>query len=266
MAAIERSLLRWPQWHGCGEDHRISRGRSVKCAIALVTALFALLLPQSIAAAPQTEARRVLVFNDLGSISSPGFAAIDQAIFAALQGSPYRIEFYNENLETTLFSDKDYQREFRKGYIRKYHDRKPDVIIAVGQDSLKFMIESRATAFPNVPIIFCGSTEEMVGEIKPDSNFTGVWAVAQPEATLKAALQLQPDTKHVVVVGGVGAFDRYMEGIVKKSLHNYESKIEFTYLTDLDMHALLERLKHLPSHTIVFHTSIMLDAAGRTLH
>ena len=65
-----------------------------------------------------------------------------------------------------------------------------------------------------------------------------------------------------MVVGGVGAFDRYMEGIVKKSLHSYESKIEFTYLTDLDMHALLEHLKHLPSHTIVFHTSIMLDAAG----
>ena len=123
-----------------------------------MTALFALLLPQSIAAAPQTEARRVLVFNDLGSISSPGFAAIDQAIFAALQGSPYRIEFYNENLETTLFPGKDYQREFREAYVRKYRDRKPDVIIAVGQDSLKFLVESHATAFPNVPIIFCGST------------------------------------------------------------------------------------------------------------
>ena len=236
--------------------------RSATCGAALVTALIALLVLPTIAAASQMEVRRVLVFNDLGSISSPGFAAIDQAIFVALQKSPYRIEFYNENLETTLFSDRDSQREFREWYVRKYRDRKPDVIIAVGHDSLKFMVESHATAFPNVPIIFCGSTEEMVAEMKPDSHFTGVWAVAQPEETLHAALQLQPDTNHVVVVGGVGAFDRYMEGIVKKSLRDYESKLEFTYLTDLDLPTLLERLKHLPSHTIVLHTSIMEDVAG----
>ena len=233
-----------------------------RSSAALVTALIAFLLPATIVAAPQMEVRRVLVFNDLGSISSPGFTAIDQAIFVALQKSPYRIEFYNENLETTLFSDKDSQRKFREWYVRKYRDRKPDVIFAVGQDALKFMVESHATAFPNVPIIFCGSTEEMVAEMKPDSNFTGVWAVAQPEGTLRAALQLQPDTKHVVVVGGVGAFDRYMEGIVKKSLRDYESKLEFRYLTDLDLPTLLERLKHLPSHTIVLHTSIMEDATG----
>jgi signal transduction histidine kinase/ABC-type uncharacterized transport system substrate-binding protein len=237
-------------------------GRSARCAAVLVAALVALLLPQATTAAPNLQVRRVLVFNDLGSISSPGFAAIDQAIFAALQKSPYRIEFYNENLETTLFPGKDYQREFREAYVRKYRDRKPDVIIAVGQDSLKFLVESHATAFPNVPIIFCGSTEEMAAETKPDSHFTGVWAVAKPDETLMAALQLQPDTKHVVVVGGVAAFDRYMEDIVKKSLHNYESKLEFTYLTDLAMPALLKRLQQLPSHTIVLHTSIMEDAAG----
>ena len=158
MAAIEQSILRRSQRLGRpsrGRDHRTPQERSARCVAALVTALIALLLPPTMAAQPQMEFRRVLVFNDLGSISSPGFAAMDQAIFVGLQQSPYRIEFYNENLETTLFSDRDSQREFREWYVRKYRDRKPDVIIAVGQDSLKFMVESHATAFPNVPIIFC---------------------------------------------------------------------------------------------------------------
>jgi PAS domain S-box-containing protein len=231
----------------------------------MATAVFVLLLlfvPEITAAASAKEVRRVLVFNDLGSISSPGFAAMDQAIFAGLEKSAYQIEFYNENLETTLFSDADSQSRLREWYFQKYRDRKPDVIIAVGQGSLNFMIESHETAFPNIPIIFCGSTEEMVDELKPDSHFTGVWAVADPEKTLNAALRLQPGIKQVVVVGGVGAFDRYLEAIVKKSLRNYESKLEFTYLTDSEMPALLERLKHLPEQTIVFHTSIMLDTAG----
>jgi signal transduction histidine kinase len=124
------------------------------------------------------------------------------------------------------------------------------------------MVESHESAFPDIPIIFCGSTQEMLDQLKPDSHFTGVWGVAQPEKTLIAALNLQPDTKHVVVVGGVGPFDRSLEAVTKESLRKYESQFEFTYLTNLAMPALLERLRRLPSKTIVYHTSIMEDASG----
>ena len=267
-AAIGRGVLRQSQCVGrptWSHGYRSPHGRATRFAVVTGTAVVLLLLvflPQTMTASPAKEVRRVLVFNDLGSVSSPGFAAMDQAIFTALEESPYRIEFYNESLETTLFPDTDSQHDFKEWYVHKYRDRKPDVIIAVGQASLKFMLESHDTAFPNIPIIFCGSTEEMVDELKPNFQFTGVWAVAEPEKTLTAALKLQPDTKHVVVVGGAGAFDLYVEDIVKKSLRNYESRLEFTYLTGLDMSTLLERLKHLPNNTIVFHTSIMQDAAG----
>jgi PAS domain S-box-containing protein len=245
-----------------GQGHRPPRRLTAKSALAIVTACLILLPRSTVTAADVKDVRRVLVFNDLGSISSPGFAVIDQAIFAGLEKSPYQIEFYSENLETTLFSDKDSQRQFREWYVRKYRDRKPDVIIAAGRGSLKFMIDWHEAGFPNIPVVFCGTEESMIDELKPDSHFTGVWAVAQPEMTLKAALQLQPGTKHVVVVGGVGEFDRNAEAIVKKSLSSYESKLEFTYLTDLTMPTLLERLKHLPSKTVVIHTSLMEDAAG----
>jgi hypothetical protein len=56
-------------------------------------------------------------------------------------------------------------------------------------------------------------------QLKPDSHFTGVWGVVQPQQTLTTALRLQPNTKHVVVVGGVGAYDRYVEAIVRKIGH-----------------------------------------------
>jgi signal transduction histidine kinase len=123
------------------------------------------------------------------------------------------------------------------------------------------MVESHERSFPNTPIVFCGAPEGTF-DSKPDSHFTGVWAVVQPEKTLIAALQLQPDTKHVVVVGGVGKFDRSLEAFTKESLRKYESRLEFTYFTNLDMPTLLQRLRQLPSKTIVYHTSIMEDSAG----
>jgi signal transduction histidine kinase/ABC-type uncharacterized transport system substrate-binding protein len=224
--------------------------------------VIALLFLQSLLAQQHRIVRRVLVFNDFGSISSPGIATLDHAIAAGLANSPYQIELYNENLEATLFPDEPTQHRFRQWYVRKYADRKPDVIITVGPASLRFMIESHERSFPNIPVIFCGSTEEMTDQLKPDSHFTGVWGVAQPEKTLIAALHLQPETKHVVVVGGTGAFDRSLEALTKESLRKYESQFEFTYLTDLDMPALLERLRRLPSKTIVYHTSMVEDAVG----
>jgi len=234
-----------------------------RASFALVlVAVAGFLFLQSLLAQPTRTVRRVLIFNDFGPISSPGIAALDQAIAAGLANSSYHIELYTENLEATLFPDDASQHRFREWYIRKYEDRKPDVIITVGPASLRFMIELHERSFPNTPVIFCGTTEEMIDQLKPDSHFTGVWGVAQPEKTLIAALHLQPDTKHVVVVGGTGAFDRSLEALTKESLRKYESQFAFTYLTDLDMPALLERLRRLPSKTIVYHTSMMEDAAG----
>jgi PAS domain S-box-containing protein len=239
--------------------------RSRECAwrfAKVLVALIGYLLWQPIEVAQAKEVRRVLIFNDFSPLASPGVALLDQAVVTGLQKSPYQIELYSENLESTLFPDPASQREFREWYIRKYSDRKPDVIITVGPASLQFMIGTHEKVFQGIPIVFCGATEEMSNELKPDYHFTGVWGNPQPEETLKLALKLRPTTKQVVVVGGVAAFDRSIEALVKKAFHRYESQLEITYLTDLDMPRLLERLRRLADNSIVFHTSMMEDAAG----
>ena len=205
--------------------------------------------------------RRVLILNDLGIISSPGFAEVDTAVLARLQGSPYQIELYQESLELTLFPDEVSQRRFREGFVQKYSSRKPDVIVAVGSASLNFIAELNDTSLREVPVVFCG----ILGEIplkRPDMPVTGVLARLRPGDTLNAALQLLPATQHVVVVGGTGKFDAGWLAIAKQGFREYESRLEFIYLTDLAMPALLERLAHLPRNTIVYHTAITQDAAG----
>jgi PAS domain S-box-containing protein len=208
------------------------------------------------------ETRRVLILNDLGITASPGFAEIEQALWAGLQKSPYHIELYQENLELTLFPDEVYQRRFREEFFQKYSDRKPDAIIAAGPDSLKFIAESNESFLRDTPIIFCAILGQIPDRLRPDMHFTGVLARLRPEETLRVALRLLPSTKHVVVTGGMGKFDYRWEAIAKQSFHEYESKLDFMYLTDLSMPTLLERLRKLPNNTIVYHTAITQDAAG----
>ena len=194
--------------------------------------------------------------------SSPASVLVDVRIRAVLESSPYQIELYEETLQDILFSNQASQQEIRQGYIHKYRNRRPDVIIAVGPAPIKFMVESHDKFGPNIPIVFCASTEEQVDYLKLDSHFTGTWRVVDPAKTLDAALQLRPDTKHVVVVGGVLPYDRRLEAIVGEQLRSYESRVDLTYVTNSDMPALLERLSQLPGHTIILYTAISQDAAG----
>jgi signal transduction histidine kinase len=216
---------------------------------------------QFIALAQVKEVRRVLVFYELG-LSSPAVALADQQILAALQTSPYQIELYREYLETTLFPDPATQQELREWYIHKYREHRPDLIITFGPSPLKFVVDSHEKVFRDVRVIFANSSEDAPDHPKVGPEFTGVWEQIQPAKTLEAALRLQPDTTHVVVIGGVAPFDQYVLALVRDALRSYESKLDITYLTDLTMPQLMARLQHLPEHTVILLTNIAQDAAG----
>src|ERR1700758_894314 len=205
--------------------------------------------------------RRVLVFYEVGA-HYPAIALIDQGISETLRNSPYQIELYREYLDTALFPDPATQREFRGWFTHKYRDRKPDLIIAVGPSALEFMLVAHEAFFRDIPVVFCTSTEEVADRARLDSHFTGVWDEIEPVETLEAALRLKPDTKHVSVVGGASPFDRSVQASLRERLHNYESKLDFEYLTDLAMPQLLDRVRHLPDHSVVLYLSILRDAAG----
>jgi PAS domain S-box-containing protein len=207
------------------------------------------------------EVRRVLIFYELG-LSSPAVDLVDEGIRETLQNSPYQIELYREYLETTLFPAPATQQEFRQWYLYKYRDIKPDLIISAGPSPLRFLLDSHEKYFNGVPIVFCGTSEEQADHPQLDSHFTGIWEKFEVAKTLEAAMLLQPGTKHVVVIGGATSLDRHLEALVKGELRGYESKLEITYLTDLTMPLLLERLRHLPEHTVILLTDIAEDAAG----
>jgi signal transduction histidine kinase len=248
--------------HKTIREHRSGQSHSGTLWYCLLRfAVVILLITQTIASHAQKPVRRVLIFNDFGAISS-GTALLDQAIATGLEATPYHIELYNENIESTLFPDEASKQRISNWYREKYSGRKLDLIVTVGPNSLRYMLESHSRSFPNIPVVFCAATEEMLHHLKLDPDFTGVFLVAQPENTLLAALKLQPRTRHVFVTGGVGSFDSDAEAFARKSFRKYESKLEFTYLTELDMPSLLERLKHLPGDSIVYHTAMTQDAAG----
>lgn len=218
-----------------------------------------LLLSGSLAAQDR-QVRHVLIFYEAGAYK-PLPNLVDEGIRSALNNSPYRIEFHREFMETATFPDSADQQRFRNFYIRKYQDHRPDVIVAVGPSPLQFLIEAHQKSFPGVPVIFC-LPNRLPGALSLDSDFTGVEADVAPAATLQAALQLVPSTKHVVVVGGTSPFDIQQEAEVKDQLKAYENRLDISFLTNLAMRDLLSRLNQLPSHSIILLCGLGRDAEG----
>jgi len=227
----------------------------------LAILVFLLCCPSFRGVADATEGvRRVLIIYEAGSYS-PLVNLVDQGIRAAFNDSPYRIEFYRTYLETAAFPDPADQQLFRDFYVRKFHDRKPDVIIAVGPSPLQFMVETHQRSFAGVPVIFC-LPNRLPGDFTVNSDFTGVRGDIAPAATLDVALRLRPGTKHVVVVSGTSPFDKQQNAQVKDQLRPYEARLDISYLTDLTIPDLLRRLSQLPTNTIILLGALGRDAAG----
>jgi len=206
------------------------------------------------------EVKRVLIFYET-SPYSPLADLVDQGIRTPLENSPYQVELYREHMETASFPDPVDQQLFRDFYLRKYQSRKPDVIIAVGPAPLQFMVETHQKSFPGIPVVFC-LPNRPPGAYTVNPDFTGVKGDIAPAETLAAALRLRPDTKHVVVVTGASPFDQQQNASIQDQLRAYENRLDISYLTDLAMPELLERLRTLASHTIVILGAFGRDRAG----
>lgn len=134
--------------------------------------------------------------------------------------------------------------------------------LAVMGPSLDFLLSHGDAVFPDTPIVFCGfDRRELAGRSLP-SHVTGVLLKREFTPTLELALGLHPDTRRIVLVGGTSAFDARLVKQARLEYRAYEKRLEFKYLTDLELPQLLGELSRLPPHTVVLYTTLFRDGAG----
>lgn len=211
----------------------------------------------------QGQARKnVLMINELGQ-SHPGPVVVTNLILSALHSDPrFQVEFHWENLDSIYQSD-DSLKEQRDLLVRKYQHRKLDLIVLLGPDPIRLLGEPANAVFPDVPVVFCCTAPGQIDQMGPHPQFTGSWFQLEPTKTVDVALNLLPETRSLFVIGGQSRYDRRLVAIVKAELASYENKLNVTYLTDLPMNQLRERLKQLPDHSVVLYLTFYKDVQGQ---
>jgi signal transduction histidine kinase len=248
-----RSLNRRP----CVAVRRVVQRVARRSFASLIVAL---VVCQIHAAAHAQEKKRLLVIYELNR-SSPAVELMDAGIQKALVGQS--VDLYVEFMQTNLFHDAQSQKEIQDLYTRKYRQQKPSVIIAVGPSAVNFMLDAHRTLFVGIPLVFCGSMEDLVSVARREPDITGVWMRPDPKATLDLALKLRPRTNNVFVVDGSGKLDTAVADSVRNSVQDFYHGAAITYLTALPMPELLSRLQRLPNDSVVLFGAITEDPSGR---
>jgi two-component system sensor kinase FixL len=145
----------------------------------------------------------------------------------------------------------------------KYSGRRIDLLIPVSDLAFSFLQAHGNALFPGSPIIFCAVAKQQVESLQRPLNGSGVVAWIDVRGTLAAALKLQPKTRRIVVVGGTSRTDRVFQEEAREALRPYEGQLEITYLTNLPMAEILQRVSSLPPQTVVIYLCMLRDSTGQ---
>ncbi|HSE23740.1 MAG TPA: ABC transporter substrate binding protein [Pyrinomonadaceae bacterium] len=184
----------------------------------------------------------------------PGNVAFDQYFQAVLKSArTEQIEYYPEYLESNRFPEDEQTIALRDYLERKYANRSIDVVVAVTDQSLDFLLKSRADIFPKSPIVYIAIKRLTPEQLTAGAGITGIVPANTHRETLDLALKLHPDTQQVFVVSGTPEHDKRFEMVAREQFQPYENKLTFNYLTDLPLEELIANTKNLPKHSIIFY-------------
>jgi signal transduction histidine kinase len=174
------------------------------------------------------------------------------------------IEIFTEFLDLSRFGSDQHETRTARYLADKYQNAKPDVVLAMGPQSLRFFVQNKNELGFASPTVFCCTSRTRLSTLGPaPANVTGVISEFDLTKTLALAERLVP-IRRVFVVAGATAFDRQWVEIARRQLAAYEQKYDLNFLTGLPHQELIERVKLLPRDSIVILLTFFADGTGRS--
>jgi signal transduction histidine kinase len=176
---------------------------------------------------------------------------------------PAAISLFTEYLDLNRFESPDYQTGILRWDQKKYRSVPLDLIICVTLPALRLVLAQRDQLWPGVPLTFMGIEPEDLAGVKLPSDIVGEVLEADYEGTVRLAMRLLPDTKHVAVVSGSAIRDRKADQQMISIVSHVQPGIDTIDLGGLSFEDLERRLSSLPKETVVMWTEITQDRNGR---
>jgi PAS domain S-box-containing protein len=152
----------------------------------------------------------------------------------------------------------------RELLLAQYANQKLDLIIALQQPALSYMLGELDQLAPGVPLLTDTepTTPALAGAKRPIYLQALVPDVG---ATMEAVLRLLPDTRRVVVTGGMAPADRLFQRQAEVALAPWMRKLEIEFTQNMALAEQLRYVAALPPHSVVISGAFHRDRNGTAL-
>jgi two-component system sensor kinase FixL len=212
-----------------------------------------------------TQKKTVLIlYGD--RLSIPAVKSTEQGLMAGLSRAPPEdLEIFSEYLDLGRFPAAKYGDDLVRYLSARYAARKPDTVIVVGSSVLELALAHRDELFSGVPMVFANvDLHEMEGREMPP-NVTGLSVAWDYQRTIELALQLQPETREIVCVGGSGPEEKQWNDQARKILERFATRVRTRWLDKLPFRTVLGEVAQLPKDSVVLYVPMRRDGAGNSI-
>jgi PAS domain S-box-containing protein len=209
-------------------------------------------------AAAQGNAKNVVVLS-----GGRGRDSLNQMESSLRAHVTFPVNFSIVDLDNPRFDEKSYQDNLAEA-LQAAYGKKPDLLFACMDPSLRFAAQYRDKIFPGVPIVFM-SVSTLLADQQRWPGVTGVAVPSGAKETVDLALRLHPDTTSVAVITSDSENEKDYLTAVHSELLRHQDKVEETDIVGPPSGRMLERVAALPPHTVVLFQLIPHDSEQRAI-
>ncbi|WP_462324573.1 hybrid sensor histidine kinase/response regulator [Desulfoplanes sp.] len=235
---------------------------SPKCLSCLVLFTLSLGLVHSPSIFGATPRKNVLLLNSYEN----GYSWSDtivQGVKQRFAKSPYNVDLQVEYMDSKRHTSKAMHSMLLDLYAYKFKNIQFDAIIVSDNYAFEFLQDHGPTFFPRVPFIFCGVNDLDPGAIEHRDLFSGVAENIDAVDTIRMAMQLRPETRHIVVIGNNDITSQAIRNQVAKALATFKQSIDVAFWTESSLDELLTRVPDIPQDALIYMIPFYKDAHGQ---
>lgn len=180
-----------------------------------------------------------------------------------LEATRGEIELFSEFLDLSRFPEDHHVDRMALFLATKYAQQSPDVVIALGEQSAKFILTHRGAIAKDAQIIAAGFNRSTARRMNLPSDVVGAFTEFDIAKTADLARRLQPSANRLFVIGGSSEFDRWWMEKARTELAVFSENYETTYLENLTIEEFAASAAAFPANSIVLVLTIFKDRSGR---
>jgi PAS domain S-box-containing protein len=211
-------------------------------------------------ASAQSPVRTVLTVH-WSAEDFPSTPLVDAAIRrTVMSGAGGKVDYFTEYLESDRFPSEEATQAFTDYIRRKYAGRPIDVVVAISDPALEYVLGQRSVLFPDVPVVASIALESDAPVRHAGAGLTGIFSSVTYDKTLELALRLHPKTSRVFVVAHAPTVR--LADKVRTELEALSHRVAITYLEDASVERLLESVRTVPRGSLILYVRHSREEQG----